>query len=47
MTYSNETNRQDVYYNTFKFPEFLEMIGRIAFFKYPNTNPEFAKMNLS
>jgi hypothetical protein len=35
MTYALETNHQDVYYNAVRFPEFLELLGRIAAFKYP------------
>jgi hypothetical protein len=40
MTFSWETKKQDEYYNSFRFVEFLEMIGRVAHFKFPGSDNE-------
>jgi hypothetical protein len=39
MTYANETYHADSHYLVFKLSEFLESIGRVAFFKYSPGNP--------
>ena len=40
MTYSNETFHADQFYLQVKFSEFLETIGRVAYFKYHQVNPD-------
>lgn len=45
MTYPQETNHQDAYYNSLKFVEFLELLGRVAHLKY--SGPGCAGMALA
>ena len=48
MTVVNEAKEGDSRYSSLSFPEFLEMVGRVAHFKYsPQNGEEYATMPLA